>query len=92
LTLRKPWPTGVVIGPLMATSFALIESITESGSGVPAVSMMSTPASRTSQSKSTPVASRTRLVASAISGPVPSPGMNVTRCVTRGTFRWRFCL
>src|ERR671917_532532 len=36
------------------------------------------PASWKSQSNSTPVASSTRLVASAISGPVPSPGMKVT--------------
>ena len=42
--------------------------------------MTSAPASWTSQSSSTPVASRTRRVASAISGPVPSPGMSVTRC------------
>ncbi len=36
------------------------------------------PASWKSHSNSTPVASSTRLVASASSGPVPSPGMNVT--------------
>src|SRR5688572_6565732 len=39
------------------------------------------PASWKSQSNSTPVASSTRLVASASSGPVPSPGMKVTLCV-----------
>src|SRR6478752_6515839 len=45
--------------------------------------MTSAPASRTSQSKATPVASRTRRVASVSSGPVPSPGINVTRCAIR---------
>src|SRR5579859_811249 len=44
--------------------------------------MTSAPASRTSQSNSTPVASRTRRVASVSSGPVPSPGMRTTRCAT----------
>src|SRR5437588_5916279 len=44
--------------------------------------MTSAPASRTSQSNSTPVASRTRRVASVSSGPVPSPGMRVTRWAT----------
>src|ERR687896_208097 len=39
------------------------------------------PASWKSHSNSTPVASSTRRVASASSGPVPSPGMKVTRCV-----------
>src|SRR5919109_1984464 len=41
--------------------------------------MTSAPASWTSQSNWTPVASRTRRVASESSGPTPSPGMNVTR-------------
>src|SRR5918994_5262893 len=44
--------------------------------------MTSVPACWRSQSKSTPVASRTRLVASVSSGPVPSPGMRVTLCAT----------
>src|SRR5918996_4865249 len=39
------------------------------------------PASWKSHSNSTPVASSTRWVASASSGPVPSPGMKVTRWV-----------
>ena len=42
--------------------------------------MTSTPASCTSQSNSTPVASNTRRVASESSGPTPSPGMSVTSC------------
>src|SRR5919106_2431144 len=41
------------------------------------------PASWKSQSNSTPVASSTRRVASASSGPVPSPGMKVTWCAIR---------
>ena len=79
LTERKPVPIGVVIGPFSATPFSLTESSVSSGSGVPASSITSTPACRTSQSSSTPVASRTRRVASVSSGPVPSPGMRVTR-------------
>ncbi len=70
-------PIGVVIGPFSAMPFRLIDSIVSGGSGVPASSMTSTPASRTSQSNATPVASSTRRVASVSSGPVPSPGMSV---------------
>src|SRR4051794_25086988 len=44
--------------------------------------MTSAPACWTSQSNSTPVASRTRRVASVNSGPVPSPGIRTTRCAT----------
>src|SRR5438093_237780 len=43
--------------------------------------MTASPASTTSHSNPTPVASSTRRVASASSGPMPSPGMSVTRCV-----------
>src|SRR6185312_11716163 len=87
LTLRKPPPTGVVIGLLSATPVSRTASRTSGGSGLPAYrSMTSAPASRTSQSNSTPVASRTRRVASVSSGPVPSPGMRTTRCaIRRGT-------
>src|SRR5436305_13163420 len=71
---------GVVIGPLSATPFRRIESSTCSGSGLPPYSSItSVPACCTSQSNSTPVASRTRRVASVSSGPVPSPGIKVTR-------------
>jgi hypothetical protein len=78
-TLRNPLPTGVVIGPLIATLVSRIEARTCSGSGVPYRSTTSAPASWTSQSNATPVPSRTRRVASDSSGPTPSPGMNVTR-------------
>ena len=84
MTERKPVPIGVVIGPFSAILFAFTEASVSSGSGVPACSITSTPACRTSQSKATPVASRTRRVASVSSGPVPSPGMRVTRCAMRG--------
>src|SRR6478672_23338 len=83
LTERKPPPTGVVIGPFSATPASRIASRTSGGSGLPPCrSMTSAPASRTSQSNSTPVASSTRLVASVSSGPVPSPGIRTTRCAT----------
>ena len=78
MTERKPEPTGVVIGPLRATPLARIDSITRSGSGVPSVAIVASPASCTSQSKPIPVASSTVLAASASSGPIPSPGMSVT--------------
>ncbi len=60
-----------------------IESSVASGSGSPPCSCItSAPAGWTSHSKSTPVASSTRRVASVSSGPVPSPGMSVTACFT----------
>src|SRR6202158_26993 len=80
LTLRNPLPTGVVIGPLRATLFLRMDASTGSGSGVPNLAMAASPACCTSQSNSTPVASRTRTVASQISGPTPSPGTRVTEC------------
>ena len=80
-------PIGVVIGPFSATPFAFTDASVSSGSGVPASSITSTPAWRTSHSSSTPVASRTRRVASVSSGPVPSPGMRVTRWAIGGADR-----
>src|SRR5438093_688140 len=47
-------------------------------SGVALRSITASPASTTSHSKPAPDASRTRLVASASSGPMPSPGIRVT--------------
>src|SRR5918994_4957693 len=79
LTLRNPSPTGVVIGPFSATLLRLIDSRTWSGKGVPCSAMTASPASTTSHSKPIPVASRTRRDASASSGPMPSPGIRVTR-------------
>ena len=68
----------MVIGPLIAIPLRRMDSITRSGSGVPSVAMVASPASWTSQSKPIPVASSTPRVASASSGPIPSPGMSVT--------------
>ena len=67
-----------MIGPLIATPVRRIDSITRSGSGVPSLAIVASPASWTSQSKLIPVASSTVLVALASSGPIPSPGMSVT--------------
>ena len=78
LTLRKPVPTGVVIGPLMATLVRRMASRTCSGSGVPYSSMTPRPASCTSHTIGTPVAAITVSRAAASSGPVPSPGIRVT--------------
>ena len=78
MTERNPVPTGVVIGALRATLVRRHDSMTLSGTGVPSLAMMSTPASSTSHWMSTPVASMQNLVASASSGPTPSPGIRVT--------------
>src|SRR5262245_13214174 len=75
---RKP-PSGVFVGPFSATRRSRIDSITRSGSGVPSRSQVSKPASWTSHSISTPVASSARRAASVTSGPTPSPGIRVTR-------------
>ena len=71
-------PTGVVTGALSATLVRRHDSITLSGIGVPSLAMTSTPASCSSQLIETPVASMHILVASASSGPTPSPRINVT--------------
>ena len=77
MTLRNPPPTGVVIGPLSPTRLRRTDSRTWSGSGVPYSAIAASPASTDSHSKPIPVASRTRVVASASSGPMPSPGIRV---------------
>ena len=67
------------MGPLMATFVARTEATTSSGSGVPRLSSTARPASRRSQEIATPLAAITVCSASASSGPVPSPGIRVTR-------------
>src|SRR6266511_1226763 len=86
-TLRNPTPTGVVIGPLSATRVRRMESKIRSGSGVPSRARAAAPASSTAHSNPTPVASMTRWVASETSGPMPSPGIRVTRCATAAHYR-----
>src|SRR5437588_5711888 len=75
-----PLPTGVVSGPLIATRLRRIESSTWSGIGWPKRSTTPSPASWTSHSMSTPVASMARRAASLTSGPTPSPGISVIVC------------
>ena len=76
--LRKPVPTGVVIGAFKAQRVRRTLSSIASGSGVPHFAITSTPASCTSQLIFTPVASTHLRAASANSGPTPSPVINVT--------------
>ncbi len=80
LMLRKPVPTGVVMGALSAHLVRRTLCMTDSGSGVPTRNMTSTPASCSSQLIFTPVASTHSLAAAASSGPVPSPVIRVTSC------------
>ena len=79
--LRKPLPTGVVMGAFNATPVFLIDSTVASGMGVPWVSITSTPASTTSQFIWAPVASIHLRAAWAISGPIPSPVTSVTSVI-----------
>ena len=90
LTLLNPLPTGVVIGPFIAILFFLIDSITWSGNGVLYSSITFRPAFTISQLISMPVASTTLTIDLDTSGPIPSPGINVTLYIcTRGWNRTR---
>ena len=80
LTERWPLPTGVATGPLSATLVSRIESNTSCGKSSPPLARLTSPTSRRRHSKATPVASITLSAASVISGPIPSPGIKVTRC------------
>src|SRR5215831_6740312 len=71
------------MGPLSAILLRRTDSRTLSGSGVPSFSMTSTPASTSSHSKLTPVASMHFRAAAASSGPIPSPRIRVTRRAMR---------
>ena len=81
LTLGKPLPIGVPIGPLSAIRFRVIESRTRCGSGVPDWSTVVVPASSRSHSIARSVRSSSWATASVTSGPMPSPGIRVMRCV-----------
>ena len=78
--LRNPDPTGVVIGPLIATRDARIESSVSSGRSSACSSRAAVPASRSIHSIPETAASRTDRAAADTSGPMPSPGISVTRC------------
>ena len=75
-------PTGVVIGPFSAMRVALIDSSVASGSRAPSDSRAPAPATWGIHSMPTSAASSTRVHAAETSGPIPSPGMSVTRCGT----------
>src|SRR3990170_5683163 len=77
-TERWPPPSGVSSGPLRAVCVALMDSIAGLVSSSPRRSTVKAAADWRSQSNSTPVMERTSSVASVISGPTPSPGINVT--------------
>src|SRR6266536_2482519 len=69
---------GVLSGPFSATRVRVIESITSSGNGVPRALRDESPARILSHLGRKPAASTIRTTASVISGPTPSPGINVT--------------
>src|SRR5450755_3580389 len=75
---RKPPPTGVASGPFKASRVLRMLSSVALGSGSPSFLRPATPAVCHSNSKGAPTASSTRRVASATSGPMPSPGIKVT--------------
>ena len=81
--LFSPKPTGVSSGPFSATRVRVIESIVSGGTpdGSPFLKT-SAPASASSQSIGAPVASTMRRAASTHSGPMPSPGIRVTRVLS----------
>src|SRR5438874_13052934 len=80
---------GVLSGPFNATRVRVMESSSSSGNGVPCSLRAASPASILSHLGRKPAASTTRTTASVISGPTPSPGINVTtlpRGLTSGFF------
>ena len=73
----------VAIGPFSATLFRRTDSIAAAFSTSPFVVLLSVFCARapnSSHSICTPVASRIRRTAEETSGPMPSPGNNVTLC------------
>src|SRR5712691_5890935 len=81
LTLVNPPPTGVVSGPFSATLFREIDSSSSAGSVVPCFSTADAPARCGSHSTSRPAVSTILTTALVISGPMPSPGISVMRCL-----------
>src|SRR5258707_963027 len=80
-TLVNPPPTGVVSGPFNATLFRAIASSSVAGSVDPCFSTAEAPARCGSHSTSSPAVSRILTTALVISGPTPSPGISVMRCL-----------
>jgi len=87
--LRNPEPTGVVIGPLSATLEERIDSRVSSGKRSPCSAKAADPATRSTQPIPGTAVSSTSLAADDTSGPMPSPGISVTRCrpVTGAPYR-----
>jgi hypothetical protein len=83
LTELKPPPTGVVHGPLMPTPCWRIAAKVSAGrsSFLPASSAAS-PARNGRNSTGAPAAKTISVMAALTSGPMPSPGMSTTLCVT----------
>ncbi|PYS59877.1 MAG: hypothetical protein DMF76_15260, partial [Acidobacteria bacterium] len=77
----KPLPTGVAIGPLSPILLRLMESSNSSGRVWPNLSSACWPAMCSSHSICTREASMMRTTADATSGPMPSPGISVIRCI-----------
>ena len=89
LTLRKPLTVGVETGPLRATPVRDDRRRRRCpGAASPRASRAGWPTCSTSQSNPTPVASSTRQVASMTSGPMPSPGIRVTRWRAQRVSPW----
>src|SRR3989344_4251005 len=77
LTERKPLPTGVVMGPLSAILFFLIDSIVSSGNTDLYFFLADSPAGCSFQSMLIPDAFMQRTAESMTSGPMPSPFIRV---------------
>ncbi len=80
LTLGKPSPTGVVTGPFRAILFLVNESSSALGIVVLCFFNALAPARCVSHSMFTPAALMIASVGFVTSGPIPSPGINVTVC------------
>src|SRR5579872_7269449 len=83
---RCPPPDGVSRGPLSARRVRRMLASVAAGSASPDVLIPRIPATCVSQSNRTPSASRAARVASTISGPIPSPGINVAGIRSEGIF------